>query len=169
VAGETEEKPSRLTVDTLKLLLDARMQEVEKRIDQRFTDADKRYEQRFEAQQKAIVEAQTAAQKGVDAAFAAAKEATSKAELAADKRFEGVNEFRGQLSDQAATFITRVEAEARMIALSEKVSELSSRVNVTSGRAAGELDARGLAVAAVGILIALAAVVVAVIVAVSSS
>jgi predicted PurR-regulated permease PerM len=36
-------------------------------------------------------------------------EAVVKAELAAEKRLDSVNEFRGQLQDQAATFVTRTE------------------------------------------------------------
>lgn len=42
-------------------------------------------------------------------ALTAAKEATVKAETATEKRLEGVNEFRGQLKDQAANFVTRSE------------------------------------------------------------
>lgn len=59
---------------------------------------DKRYQQRFEAQTKAI-----------DAALLAAKEAVTKAETATEKRFESVNEFRQTLSDQAGTFVSRIE------------------------------------------------------------
>jgi hypothetical protein len=57
-----------------------------------------RTEQRFEASEKAIL-----------AALTAAKEAVNKAEIAQEKRLDSVNEFRGQLSDQAATFVTRTE------------------------------------------------------------
>jgi hypothetical protein len=45
-------------------------------------------------------------------AFAGAEKAILKAETATEKRFEGVNEFRAQLSDQAARFITRDELHA---------------------------------------------------------
>ncbi len=61
-------------------------------------ERDLRYKERHDAQQNAI-----------SAALAAAEKAVTKAEVAAEKRFDGVNEFRGQLKDQSATFITRTE------------------------------------------------------------
>jgi hypothetical protein len=45
----------------------------------------------------------------MDERFASQEKAIVKAEDANEKRFEGVNEFRNQLKDQAATFITRSE------------------------------------------------------------
>ncbi len=62
-------------------------------------ERDRQYGQRFDAQEKAVA-----------AALAAAKEAVVKAETAAEKRFDSVNEFRNTLKDQAGTFITRGEA-----------------------------------------------------------
>ena len=52
-------------------------------------ERDKRYEERFEAMQVAV----------------------QKAEAATEKRFESVNEFRSQLSDQSRTFMPRSESE----------------------------------------------------------
>lgn len=63
-------------------------------------EMDKRYQQRFEAQEKAI----------------------AKSEAAYDKRFESVNEFRGQLSDQVSTFLSRNEFNMAHTSLAEKVS-----------------------------------------------
>ncbi len=57
-----------------------------------------RTEQRFAAQEKALI-----------LALASLKEAFDKFERAQEKRFESVNEFRGQLKDQAGTFVTRAE------------------------------------------------------------
>ncbi len=62
-------------------------------------------DQRFKAQEQAI-----------QAALASAEKAVNKAEQAAEKRFDAVNEFRGQLKDQAATFVTRTELYAGLIA-----------------------------------------------------
>lgn len=45
----------------------------------------------------------------VDMALAASDKAITKAELTTDKRFEGVNEFRAALSDQANSFMPRSE------------------------------------------------------------
>jgi hypothetical protein len=63
----------------------------------------------FAAQEKAIAAAFAAQEKATAAALAAAKEAVAKAEVASDKRFESVNEFRGQLKDQASTFVLHSE------------------------------------------------------------
>jgi preprotein translocase subunit SecF len=73
-------------------------------------ERDLRYQQRFDAQEKATANA-----------FESAKEAVLKAEAAAKDRFESVNEFRAQLGDQAATFMRRTEAEARMDAGDERL------------------------------------------------
>lgn len=61
-------------------------------------------------------------------ALTAADKAVNKAELATEKRFEGVNEFRSQLSDQAATFMPRTEAEARTAQNTEKISDMNTRI-----------------------------------------
>lgn len=63
-------------------------------------------EQRFKAQEQAVAFALQAAEKAV-----------TKAELAAEKRFESVNEFRNQLKDQTGTFITRNELWGWLVAL----------------------------------------------------
>lgn len=86
-------------------------------------EADRRNEQRFAAQEKAVA-----------AALQAAKEAVAKAEIAAEKRFDSVNEFRAQLSDQAGTFMPRREAEQRADALAEKLNEVSSRIDRREGQ-----------------------------------
>ncbi len=77
MSGETEDHISGWTVDTLKEHLESMA-----------AAYDRRYEQRFEAQEQAVT-----------AALNAAKEAVQKAEVAAEKRFDAVNEFRGQLAE----------------------------------------------------------------------
>ena len=59
-------------------------------MDERFSSREKLMDERFNSQDKAI----------------------TKAETANEKRFDGVNEFRLQLKDQASTFITRTEHDA---------------------------------------------------------
>jgi hypothetical protein len=73
-------------------------------------ERDLRYEQRFEAAQAAFHDA-----------LAAQEKAVTKAEIASEKRFDAVNEFRAQLADQATTFLPRQEYQARHDALTEKV------------------------------------------------
>jgi hypothetical protein len=79
--------------------------------------------QRFEAQEKAVA-----------AALAAAKEAVTKAEVAAEKRFDAVNEFRSTLKDQQATLMPRQEAVALLKALEEKVLANDARINQVVNR-----------------------------------
>lgn len=57
---------------------------------------DRRYEQRFLDSKEAV-----------QSALIAADRATAKAEQSQEKRNEIMNEFRGQLKDQAGTFVTR--------------------------------------------------------------
>ncbi len=66
-------------------------------------------------------------------ALASGKEAIVKAEVATEKRFEGVNEFRDTLRDQAATFITRDEVNARMASMTDKIAELREARSKFSG------------------------------------
>ena len=82
--------------------------------------------QRFEAQEKQNALALTAA-----------KEAVAKAETAAEKRFDSVNEFRGQLKDQAATFMPRAEVEIRLKPIDTKLVEIDQRLTQIVSRAEG--------------------------------
>jgi hypothetical protein len=64
--------------------------------------------------------------------------ALSKAEAAVDKRLEGMNEFRRQLSDQAHTFLPRQEYQLRHEALIKRIDDLTglltSHMAETQGR-----------------------------------
>jgi hypothetical protein len=91
-------------------------------------------------------------------ALLAAQRAVEKAEAASEKRFEGVNEFRASLSDQAMRLMPRAESESRMTALSDQVRDLSSRIDRGEGRGTGLSDGWGVFVAAAGIGVALWAV-----------
>lgn len=68
-------------------------------------------------------------------ALDASEKAIAKSELANEKRFESVNEFRGQLDDQSRTFIPRREAEAMISAVEAKVADSASRIELTATRA----------------------------------
>lgn len=98
--------------------------------------------------------------KAVQAALLAAKEAVLKAETASEKRFESVNEFRGQLADQTATLIPRAEADSRFSALSEKVTDLTDRINKTEGAKAGSDVTIGKIYAAIGVVGAILGIIV---------
>lgn len=94
-------------------------------------------QERYETQTKALDAAFVAAEKAVQTALTSAETAVNKAERSAESRFASVNEFRQTLSDQAGSFIPRVEAEQRISALAEKVDVLSARVDKTEGRSVG--------------------------------
>ncbi|MWA08720.1 hypothetical protein [Streptomyces sp. BA2] len=111
-------------------------------------ERDLRYQQRFDAQTKAI-----------EAALLAAKEAVIKAELANDKRFEGVNEFRQTLSDQAAQFMTRTESEAATSRNSERIQDLTDRLNRAEGHGQGLNAGWGYLLAAIAAVATIIAIV----------
>jgi ATP-dependent Lon protease len=87
----------------------------------------------LQAQKDAVSTAFTAQEKAVAAALSAAERAVSKAETASEKRFDSVNEFRAQLSDQAASFVPRGEFNRAMESLTER---LESTSKVTDARMA---------------------------------
>jgi hypothetical protein len=84
----------------------------------------------------------TAADRAVQAALDAAKEAVIKAETATEKRFEGVNEFRQQLADQAATFMPRTEGAVLFERYSADIGELKDRVSKIESRTAAIAEER---------------------------
>lgn len=57
-------------------------------------------------------------------ALAASDKAITKAEIATERRFESVNEFRAQLADQATTFLRRDQYDAAHRPLADRLSEL---------------------------------------------
>lgn len=121
--------------------------------ERRFTaERYERSQQRFDAQEKAVSAALEVTNEATKAALAAAERAVAKAETATEKRFEGVNEFRKQLSDQTATFIARVEAMGQITNLREKIDALTTRLERTEGQSAGLSSGWGYLVGAIGLL-----------------
>lgn len=66
--------------------------------------------------------------------FTAQKEAVDRALVETNHRFESVNEFRGQLTDNAATFVTRNEAQLQYNELSKRIDSNSDKTNQVSSR-----------------------------------
>lgn len=134
---------------------------------------DMRYGQRFEAQQvatnaaflaqqTAMQTAFTAQKVAIDAAFAAQKEAitaalasadraVSKAEVASEKRFDSVNEFRNTLADQQRTLMPRSEAELLVRTLSDKIDLLTAEAHTKSGEKTGAREIIAYLIATVGV------------------
>lgn len=135
------------TIPTLKQYFDTIMREREVRDNQR-----------FEAQQEAVAAALASAEKAVSAAMAATEKAVSKAEAAAEKRFDGVNEFRQTLTDQAASFMTRVEADAKMGNNAKDIVELKGKLEKIDGQTGGKNQSWLILVAAFGLIFGLVGV-----------
>jgi hypothetical protein len=85
--------------------------------------------------------------KAIQAALTSAKEAVGKAEIATEKRFDSVNEFRAQLADQAATLLTRVEYDTNHKALEDKITDITDRINRSEGKGTGYSQSWGIFVA----------------------
>lgn len=102
---------------------------------------------RFDAQEKAVT-----------SALAAADRAVSKAELASEKRFESVNEFRAALGDSARLLMPRAEIETMVKSLNEKIDVLTARANARDERGIGANWVWALVVAVIGIVTSVATV-----------
>ena len=122
--------------------------EVDRRHNEQFHALDRAVMARFDAEHNLLMTLASERQIGIDAAFAAQQAAVSKAEIATEKRFESVNEFRAQLTDQAGRFVTRNETDSVIAAVrsemqsaadrnAERIQDLTDRVNRAEGKGAG--------------------------------
>lgn len=93
-------------LDGVKELLIEKVEGLEKLL----RESDRRYEANFEAMDEKT-----------SLALASSKEAVNKAETATERRFESVNEFRKTLSEQANTFLPRLEYQSVHNGLVDKV------------------------------------------------
>lgn len=77
-----------------------------------------------------LLTAQISAQdEKVQLALSSAEKAISKAEVATERRFEGVNEFRAALSDQAQAFANRDAVDTSFGTMRQRIDDLSSAVS----------------------------------------
>jgi hypothetical protein len=134
-------------------LANVRLDDMRAAVRSQADDRIKLLDERYATQTKALDAAFKAAEQAVAVALANAEKATAKAEAAADRRLEGMNEFRSALSDQTKTLLSRAEYtpahEAvieRITAASERVSalelRLTSRLDTAQGRTGGEAESR---------------------------
>jgi hypothetical protein len=102
-------------------------------------------------------------------ALASAKEAVTKAEVANEKRFDSVNEFRNTLADQQRALIPRAEVELLVKSVDDKLtaqaaliehqnSRIISIASGQTGRLAGTMQGWGYAVGVVGLAISIISV-----------
>lgn len=64
-------------------------------------------------------------------------EAIKKAEVATEKRFDSVNEFRGQLKDQTGSFVTRQELTSELAVLNTKIDSIKASADTGAGKSSG--------------------------------
>jgi hypothetical protein len=88
-----------------------------------------------------------AQKEGVKIAMDASAEAIKKAEIAADKRFEALNELRGMASDWRAEFARQVTVDLQIEGMHDKIdlqrttlTELDKRVGEMIARGSGRQD-----------------------------
>jgi hypothetical protein len=138
VSGETEADISAWTPDTLRVLMHSEFDTIRAQI----SALDRLTEARSRAQDEKVT-----------LALASAQTAVTKAEVATERRFEGVNEFRSTLSDQAREFVTRREFEQLRDASNERIREMQTRLDKTEGRSGGLQSGYGFLVAGIGAVV----------------
>lgn len=97
----------------------------------------------------------------VEQRFISQEKAVGIANEASEKRFDAVNEFRGQLGDQVRTFLPRAEYDARHETLENRVSELTDRINRSEGKSSGLSAGWGYLIGAVGLATAIVSIILA--------
>lgn len=63
----------------------------------------------------------------------ASDRAIIKSEIATEKRFDAVNEFRAQLADQSSTFLPREVADAQFGDIRKRLDQATERINIEAG------------------------------------
>ena len=126
---------------------------IEHRFTERLSEVQLRDQQRFEssgvalaaasvAAEKAIAAALSAADRSVQSALQAASASVSKSDQSTEKRFETVDAIRITLAEAQTKLMPRIESEARMQSVVEKVSDLSTRFENIVGRSAGHASSQ---------------------------
>lgn len=132
-------------------------------VDALFGEHGKRTDERAAASQRAIDDAFRAQEKLLDARLLAAQDAVEKANVANEKRFDGVNEFRSSLGDQQRTLMPRSEVEVIVKSLNDKVEAQNKLIQSNAdnlreliANRAGVGSGWGYAVGAVGLILGVA-------------
>jgi len=129
-------------------------------LEQRISDNDRRYLELFERQTSSSGQVLSAQREAVNAALAAADRAVQKAEIASEKRFDAVNEFRSTLADQQRNLIPRSEVVLSIAALTEKLDGCIKQVDALQAERRGVQGGWGYAVGVIGFVLAITSVIV---------
>lgn len=116
-------------------------------------ERDRLYLERDDARRRAVEVAFAAQKESINAALAAADRAVLKAELATEKRFESVNEFRATLDQQQRTLIPRTEVNVLMGGVTEKIDGLIKQVDTLQAERLGIRGGWGYAIGVVGLIV----------------
>lgn len=108
-----------------------------KAVDRLLSERDRRYTERFEGQENA---------NGI-------------ALSAANERLERMNQFRDQLTSQAASFVTRDTLDAELKSVHSVLTRLENADAATTGKSTGVTTLISYGIAVAGVLIAIAAIV----------
>ena len=99
----------------------------------------------------------------IDVRFVAEDKAKELAAHALNLKLEHMNEFRGQLKDQCSTFITREEHEILQTRIDNDIRELRESKATLEGKASQSTVNITLAVAIMGLIIAVAGLILSII------
>lgn len=91
-------------------------------------------------------------EKQVAIAFSASEKAIQKAEDSQLRHNATTNEFRAQLGDQAKTFLPRLEAEAIIKGLTEKIAAMQKLIDANTAKSSGFTGGWGAALAIIGLV-----------------
>lgn len=129
-------------------------------LNERYATQTKALDAAFVAQQEAMKTSSSVAKEAMTTALQAAKEAVDKANTANEKRFESVNEFRGQLGDIISTMIPRAEANARINAIDDKIIDIKTAIDKGVGGKNRGQESWGMMVGAIGLMLTLATLII---------
>lgn len=130
-------------IERLHLIIRQQFDTVKELTDAKFVT----YRTLIDSQAEKVALALDASERAIAKQEAVTERAISKQEAAMEKRFESVNEFRGQLADQVRTFMPRSEHVVEMTAHSERVGRLEESVRsaqIWQGNITGRLAVGGL-------------------------
>lgn len=111
-------------------------------------------DERYKVQFLTLRDAAELNNKAVGIAMDAADKAVQKAEMAVEKRFESVNEFRAQMGDMQATFARTDLVNSRFASMEKKIDEISEFKSGTLARRTGFSDIWGWVFGAGGLIVA---------------
>lgn len=89
-------------------------------------------------------------EKAVNAALNSAETAVRKAEMASEKRFDAVNEFRATLADQQRTLMPRSEMDVTIRSIATRLENVETRIVERSSKETGIGAGYAIAVGIVG-------------------